>query len=172
LSWAIAEDLIEQGGELLLQAASWNGGVGRAGGGLVSEPGSDFQSFASVGEAELVQVVRVHIFEKVLGGIEEGFGQDVLAVAEGFGAGRGIEAVFAIDDTFDFGSLLDELGGAGFDAAAPIEITGPAFDGAEGDADFAADGSVTTTGTELPVRAEGFEGAVGFAAGLREVEVG
>ena len=168
---AVAKDLVEQGGELLLQTTSWGGGVGRAGGGLVSEAGSDFQSFAGLRKAELVQVVRIHVLEVALGGVEEDFRRRVLSVAKGSGAGGGIELVFAMDGRFDLRVLLDELGGAGLDAAAPIEIGGPALDGAERDAKFAADESVTAARTKLPVGAEALKSAVGFPAGRRELEV-
>src|SRR4051794_9766943 len=72
----------------------------------------------------------------------------------------------------DFGGLLDEGGGAGLDAATPIEVAGPALDGAERDAEFAADESVPAAWAELPVSAEALKSAVGFAASLGELEVG
>ena len=89
-----------------------------------------------------------------------------MAVAEGFGAGGGIEKLLALDGAGGFGVLLGELSGVVFDAASPIEVTRPAFDGAEGGPDFSADGGVAALGAEFEVGAEGFEGAIGLAGGL------
>ena len=135
---------------------------------LAAKTGRDFEGFAGVGKAHLVRVARIHDFEVPLGGIEEGFGQGILAVAEGFGAGGGVEKLLALDGAGGFGVLPGELSGVVFDAASPIEVTGPAFDGAEGGADFPADGGIAALGAEFEVGAEGFEGAIGLAGGLRE----
>ena len=141
-------------------------------GSLAAKTGRDFEGFAGVGKAHLVRVARIHAFEVLLGGLEESFGQGVLAVAEGFGAGGGIEKLLALDGAGGFGVLPGELSGVVFDAAAPIEVTGPAFDGAEGGTDFSADGGVAALGAEFEVGAEGLEGAVGLAGGLGEARRG
>ena len=132
------------------------------------DTGSDFQGFAGVGKAHQVEVVTVHVFEITLGSVEEGFGQVVLTVAQGFGAGSRIEEFFTLHGAFGFGILLRPASGAGFDATPPIEVMGPAFDGAQGGADFSADGRIAAPGTEFEVGAEGFGSAGGFAFGLRE----
>ena len=141
-------------------------------GNLAAKTGRDFEGFAGVGKAHLVRVARSHAFEVPLGGIEEGFGQRVLAVAKGPGASCGIEKLLAMDGGFRFGVLLGKLSGVVFDAAPPIEVAGPAFDGAEGGADFPAAGAVAALGAEFEVGAEGFEGAVGLAGGLGEARRG
>ena len=164
-----AVGLVEQGGKMVAQGATISGSrVVCIAGNLAAKTGRDFEGFAGVGKAHLVRVARIHVFEVALGGIEEGFGQDVLAVAKGPGAGGGIEKLLALDGAGGFGVLLGEVSGVVFDAASPIEVTGPAFDGAEGGADFSADGDVAALGAELEVGAEGFEGAVGLAFGLGE----
>ena len=55
-----------------------------------------------------------------------------------------------------------------FDAAGPSEIAGPAFDGAERDADLPGDGGVAAAGAEFQVSAEGFKGPVRFPRDGRE----
>ena len=164
-----AVGLVEQGGKMVAQGATIPARrVVCIAGNLAAKTGRDFEGFAGVGKAHLVRVARIHAFEVLLGGLEEGFGQGVLAVAEGFGAGGGIEKLLALDGAGGFGVLLGELSGVVFDAAAPIEVTGPAFDGAEGGADFSANGGVAAFGAELQVGAESLEGAGGLAGGLRE----
>ena len=79
---------------MIAETARRGGGIiGFSGGSLLTEPGSDFQGFAGVGKAHQVQVALIHAFEIALGGVEHGFGQSVLAIAEGFGAGGGVKEV-------------------------------------------------------------------------------
>ena len=169
LGASLATGLVEEGGELILEATTGRGsGVGGVAGGG-SQAGSQFEGFAGIGKGHLVRVVGIHDFEMALGGIEEGFGQGGLALAEGSGALGGIEELLALEFAFGLDVLAGELSGAGFDAAAPVEVTSPAADGAVADADFSADDGVAALGAEFEVGAEGFEGAVGLAGGLGEV---
>ena len=78
-----AVGLVEQGGKMVAQGATISGSrVVCIAGNLAAKTGRDFEGFAGVGEAHLVRVAGIHVFEVPLGGIEEGFGQGVLAVAE------------------------------------------------------------------------------------------
>ena len=166
----LAAGLVEEGGDLILEAAAGRGsGVGGVAGGG-SQAGGQFEGFAGFGKSHLVRVVGIHGFEAALGGIEERFGQGVLALAEGLGALGGIEELLALEVAFGLDVLAGEVSGASFDAAAPIEVTGPAADGAVADADLSGGGGEAAFRAELEVSAEGFEGAVGLALGLGEGE--
>ena len=75
-------DLVEQRGELIAQAAGRRGGiVGFPTRGRLGETRGDGQRLAGIGKAHLVQVVILQAFEMPFGGVEDGFGQGVLAVA-------------------------------------------------------------------------------------------
>jgi hypothetical protein len=53
----------------------------------------------------------------------------------------------------------------GGEAFAPVELAGPAFNGAHGDAELAGGGGVAAPGAEFQVGAEGLESARGLAGG-------
>ncbi len=164
----LAAGLVEEGGELILEAAIGQGsGVGGDTGGG-SQAGGQFEGFAGVGKSHLVRIVGIHNLEMALGGIKERLGQGALALAEGFGALGGVKEVLTLEVAFGLDVLTSELSGTGFDAASPIEVTSPAADGAVADADFSGNGRVAAAGAELEVSAKGLEGAIGLAFGLRE----
>ena len=164
-------DLIQQGREMIAQALIGNG-AGAGFTSLTGESRGDVHSLANVGETHLIEVVVIHVFELAFGDVEDGLGQRELAVAKGLGAGGGIQKDLALHGGFGLDELLRGAGGMGFDASAPIEIIGPAFDGAQARADFAAGGGITTTGAEFQIRAEGFKGPVGFAPGRSKAQSG
>jgi hypothetical protein len=156
--------LIEQGCELIAQALIRGSGLG-----FLCATGNarcEVQGFAGVGKTHLFQIFVLHAFEIAFGEVEDGFGQSELAFTKIPGAGGGIEEVLLPHDGFIMGGWFRAPGGVGFDAAAPIEIAGPALHGAEGGADFAADGGEAASGAEFQVGAEGFKGAVGFTFDL------
>jgi len=154
---------------LIAEAARGRGGIiGEAAGGLLTDTGSDFQAFAGIGKAHQVQVVDIDTFKIAFGGVEHGFGQVVLTVAEGFGPGGTIEEVLTMHSAFDLDELPGGLSGARINATAPVEIIGPALNGAIGRANLSAHGGIAAFRTEFEVNAEGFEGAVGFAFSLGE----
>jgi hypothetical protein len=86
-----------------------------------------------------------------------------LTVVKGFGAGRSVEEFLVVQVIFGLDGQFRAAGGVVFYASAPIEIAGPALDGAEGGADFPADGGEAAFGAEFEVSAEGLKGAVGFS---------
>jgi hypothetical protein len=153
--------LVKEGFELVAEGAVRRFLAGAIGG-LLSQTGGDFQGPAGVSKTHPVEVVPVQVFEIALGGVEDGLGQEKLAVAEYFGAGGRIEEFLAAHGVFGFEVALGALGGASLDPTAPIEVAGPAFDGAQGGADLSAHGRKTAAGAQLPVSTKGFEGAVGF----------
>ena len=163
---SFSADLVEQGRELIAQAASRCGGIVGRPTGLLAETRGDSQGLAGIAKIHLVQVVIFQAFEMAFGDLEDGFGQGVLAVTEGLGAGRRIEQYFALQGVFGLGVFVGTLSGAGFDAAAPVEIARPALDGAQAGADFSADGGIATLGAQFQVSAKGLKGTIGFAPGL------
>jgi hypothetical protein len=149
--------LVEQGGELIAQ------GLGRGvrgvvvTGRLLTEAGSDFQGFAGIGETHQVQIVGIRLFEVTLGGVEDGLGQVVLTVAEGFGSGGGIEELLTLHRVFGLDVLLGGMSSAGLDATAPVEIMGPSLDGAQAATNGPGDGGIAALGAQLEVKAEDFD---------------
>jgi len=154
--------LVEQSGELIPQAVIRGGrGVGFAGG--FAELGGQGEGLAGVGKTQLVQVVLIHALEIAFGDVEDGFGEGELAGAKGAGPGGGIVEIGLMEVALGAGGVFDDAGGVGFDAAAPVKVAGPAFDGARGDADFAGDSGKAAAGTKLEIGAKGLKSAVGFA---------
>ena len=154
--------LIEQSGKLITQAVIL---VGRRVGFAerFAELGGKGESLAGVGEAELVQIVLIHALDIAFGDVEDGFGEGELAVAKGPGAGGGIEEIGAMQGAFGLGGLFGGAGVVGLNATAPVEVAGPAFDGALGGTDFSGGSRQATARAELEIGAEGGEGAAGFA---------
>ena len=163
------DHLIEQGGKLIAEVLFGSrAGAGFAG--LTGETRSDFQRLADLGHTHLVEVFRIQMLELAFGDVEHGFGQIVLPVAKGLGAGRGIQKDLALRGGFGLHELFGGPGGMRIDAATPVEIHGPAFDGAQARADLTADGRIAAAGAEFQISAECFKGAVGLAPGGSEVE--
>ena len=153
-------DLIEEGGELVAQ------GMIRSRFGftsLLGEAGGEFQGPTGVGKAHLFEIRLIQALEIAFGNVEDGLGEEELAFAKGAGAGGGSEEIARRDDALGLGGLFGAAGGVGADPGAPVEIDGPALDGAEGDAGLAGDGGVAPARAEFKIGTKGGEGAVGFA---------
>ena len=163
------EDLIEESREMIAQAAPRGGRVCP---GLVMDllldAGSDHQGPANIGKFHLVRVVPGHVLQITGRDGQHGFGHFVLAVAKRLGAGDGIQGIRALHGNLGFRVLGRAVGGASFDAAPPVKITGPALDRAQGGPDLPGRSGIAALGTQFQVGTEGFEGAVRFAGGLGE----
>lgn len=161
--------LIEQRRELVTQRV----GAGRfrrdlTTGNLSAETGGDVQGLARLAKIHLIEVVLIQALEVTLRGQEQPLGDGILAIAEGLLAPGGIQAFLALGGRPHGRKLFGLPGHKVPDAPAPVEIGGPAFDGAEGDADPLPDGVAPAGRAEFEVNPEGLEGAGGFTARGRE----
>jgi hypothetical protein len=105
------------------------------------------------------EIQIVEAFEVTLGDIEDGLGEDELTFAPCLLAPCGLQPFGLLSVK----ELFASLGDAGVEAAAPVELEGPAFNGDEGSADLTGNGGVAAAGPELEVGAAGLKGAGGLA---------
>ena len=160
--------MIQEGGNLVAQ------GMIRSRFGITSLPGEtggELQGAAGIGKAQLVEVVLIQELEPTFGDVEDGLSENELAFAEGPGAVGGIQKDVALDGGFGLNELIGGPGGVGLNAAAPVEISSPAFDGAQARADLTPDGRIAAAGAERQINTERFKGPLRLAPGQRAAEV-
>lgn len=145
--------MIQERGELVAQAVIGSGGrLGLAR--LTGQAGGKLQGAANIGQAHVFEIHFIQALEIALGHVEDGLGEQELALAKGLLAVGGLKLLRL--------ARLDELfGGEGavaVEATAPVELAGPGFNGAQGDAAGARDGGIAPRRTELELGAEGCKG--------------
>lgn len=141
------------------------GGSGRGGiAGRTDEPRGKLEGAADLGQADAFEIHVVQPFEVAFGEADDGLGEDELAFPQRLLLDGGLpqSGIPNLDEQ------VGALSGAGGEAFAPVELDGPALDGAHGDAGLARDGGIAAVRAEFEVGAEGLKGARRFIGSGRK----